>query len=322
MPALGVAPLLRDVTPTWQDDELQLGQKHIPLAQDGRLLVPWRPLNSDFKHYSLSQLYAAGVEISQGKPSPIDLKQFEGLTMFIGANAAGTYEFRVTPMREVDYATHLLAATHDALASGHALRKAPQWLSDLALLLLSLLTAAAALWLAKPLAQLLTAVGVAALYLLMIAQLFAHLGLWIDSVAPTLAVLLAALGGSSLNYQLEGRARARIRHAFTHYLAPDVIEELVRDPSRLRLGGDRRAITAFFSDIKGFTGISENLDPAELVTLLNECLGGMTEIILEEHGVIDKYIGDAIVAMFGAPLQRPDHPILAVQAAMRCQNVW
>ncbi len=119
--------------------------------------------------------------------------------------------------------------------------------------------------------------------------------------------------------RLEGLAKARLRHAFTHYLASDVIEEIIRDPERLRLGGERRKITAFFSDVKGFTGISESLDPAELVVLLNECLSGMADIILQQSGIIDKYIGDSIVAMFGAPQQRPDHPLLAVQAAMRCQ---
>ncbi|MCB9538142.1 MAG: adenylate/guanylate cyclase domain-containing protein [Myxococcales bacterium] len=119
----------------------------------------------------------------------------------------------------------------------------------------------------------------------------------------------------------DSRRQARaIRRAFQHYLAPAVVEALVQDPDRLRLGGERREITAFFSDVKGFTALAENMEPAELVEVLNEILGTMTEIILDCGGIIDKYIGDAIVAMFGAPLDQPDHAERACRAAARCQD--
>ncbi|MCA9542272.1 MAG: adenylate/guanylate cyclase domain-containing protein, partial [Myxococcales bacterium] len=119
----------------------------------------------------------------------------------------------------------------------------------------------------------------------------------------------------------EARKRAtEIRRAFQHYLSPEVVQILIDDPARLRLGGERRELTAFFSDIRGFTGISENLDPADLIQLLNECLGRMSEIILEEGGTIDKYIGDAIVAMFGAPVGDARHAVHACRAALRCQE--
>jgi len=116
------------------------------------------------------------------------------------------------------------------------------------------------------------------------------------------------------------RAKA-IREAFTHYLAPAVVEALIEDPDKLKLGGERREITAFFSDVAGFTSISEAMDPADLVQLLNECLGAMTEIVIEEGGIVDKYIGDAIVAMFGAPMEQPDHAVRACRAALRCQRI-
>jgi adenylate cyclase len=143
---------------------------------------------------------------------------------------------------------------------------------------------------------------------------------WLVPVAPVLIGLLVPMGGELvLRANQAETARQQIRDAFHHYLSPTVVEELVADPDKLRLGGRRREITAFFSDIGGFTSISEQLDPAELTALLNEYLSAMTEIVLEEGGTIDKYIGDAIVAMFGAPLDQPDHVDRALRAAQRCQ---
>jgi len=161
-------------------------------------------------------------------------------------------------------------------------------------------------------------------------------GLWIGIATyaasrsvlfPTGTVLLGmgcvTLGGVGIIF-LRGqsaRLRARaIRRAFAFYLSPTVVEELISDPTKLKLGGSRREITAFFSDVKGFTSISEQMNPADLVKLLNECLGVMTEIILEEGGTVDKYIGDAVVAMFGAPVEHKDHALRACRAAIRCQE--
>ena len=116
------------------------------------------------------------------------------------------------------------------------------------------------------------------------------------------------------------RRSAGIRQAFAQYVAPEVVEELVREPERLRLGGERRIITAFFSDLQGFTALSERMDPNELVTLLNQVLGAQSDAIVANAGIIDKYIGDAVVAIFGAPVARADHAAAAVRAALICQE--
>ncbi len=117
------------------------------------------------------------------------------------------------------------------------------------------------------------------------------------------------------------RRAAGIRRAFQRYVSPEVVEELVRHPERLRLGGERVEITAFFSDLQGFTALSEHMDPDDLVALLNVTLGALSEVIIAEGGIIDKYIGDAVVAIFGAPTHRPDHAAAASRAALGCQRV-
>jgi len=145
------------------------------------------------------------------------------------------------------------------------------------------------------------------------------LGTWLPLVGPTIAVVLTLVSDSLLNYATEGRQKRYIKAAFRQYLSPAVIEELIAHPERLKLGGERRELSIFFSDLQGFTGLSEGLSPEELTALLNEYLSAMTDIIQEEGGTIDKYEGDAIIAFWNAPLDQSDHAVRAVRASLRCQ---
>jgi len=144
-------------------------------------------------------------------------------------------------------------------------------------------------------------------------------GTWLEFVAPELAVLVSFIGAALLNYRTEGRQRRFIKNVFRYYLSPHVIDGILADPSLLRLGGEKRIISSFFSDVQGFTSISENLTPEELVALLNAYLSEMTDIILDTGGTLDKYEGDAIIAFWNAPLEQPDHALRACRAALRCQ---
>ncbi|MBU3916203.1 adenylate/guanylate cyclase domain-containing protein, partial [bacterium] len=116
-------------------------------------------------------------------------------------------------------------------------------------------------------------------------------------------------------FVLERKEKSYIKNAFGQYLSPKVIEDLVNDPSKLSLGGERREMTAFFSDVQGFSTISESLTPDELVQLLNDYLTEMCAIIAKHDGTIDKFEGDAIIAFWGAPLDQPDH---ATRACLAC----
>jgi adenylate cyclase len=148
----------------------------------------------------------------------------------------------------------------------------------------------------------------------------AHLGWWVVMVAPLAGLIFVSIATGVLQYQLEGRQHRFIRKAFRQYMSPEVIEEIVKDPSKLRLGGERRELTILFSDIQGFTGISERLPPDQLVQFLNRFLSEMSNIILESGGTLDKYQGDAIIAFWNAPLAVEDHRARAVRAAMACQQ--
>ena len=146
------------------------------------------------------------------------------------------------------------------------------------------------------------------------------IGIWLPLAVLETAVGLTIASALVANYATEGRQKRFIKNAFSQYLSPAVIEQLIQHPERLKLGGERRVLSIFFSDLQGFTSISEGLAPEELTTLLNDYLSAMTDIIIEEGGTVDKYEGDAIIAFWNAPLEVPDHAVRIVRASLRCQQ--
>ncbi len=146
--------------------------------------------------------------------------------------------------------------------------------------------------------------------------LFAFSSLWVEQLGANLALLIPSVCIISIKLINEEGQKRFIKNAFARYMAPDVIEQLMEHPEALELGGASRRITIFFSDVAGFSTISEKLTPSELVALLNEYLTEMTDIIISHGGTIDKYEGDAIMAFYGAPHPYPDHEIRACMAAI------
>lgn len=144
-------------------------------------------------------------------------------------------------------------------------------------------------------------------------------GLIINMIYPFIAVVLIYIGSVMYKYFAELKQRKYLQTAFGRYLSPDIMNEVLKNPKLLHRSGMKREITVFFSDIAGFTGVSEKLEPPVLLDLVNDYLGAMTDIVLKHHGTLDKYVGDAIVAYFGAPLKQADHAhrTCSVALAMR-----
>jgi len=143
---------------------------------------------------------------------------------------------------------------------------------------------------------------------------------WLPPVLPSMGLTLVWAGNALSQYLVELREKRWLRHAFSRYLSPRVIELLAGDHLRLDLGGEEMEVTVLFADLAGFTALSEEMPPPELVRTLNEFLTPMTRIILEYEGTLDKYIGDCIMALWGAPLPLRDHAVLACRAALRMEE--
>lgn len=321
-PSLGLAAamLATGQTPTVGNGQLSFGSANLTLDATGRVLLAWRRSDNKVPRVQLKQLYAASRQREEGLPVTFDAKLVKDKVVFIAGTAAATYEYRVTPVAEGVPGVYAHVALYEALRGGATARNADALADFAACFLVALLVALAALGFGSPRAQLLGFAATVGGFVATAAFAYRAEGLWLGMAAPLLAALLAFAAGALTQYRWVGRERRLIRNAFAHYLSAEVIEELVNNPDALKLGGERRDITAFFSDIRGFTNLTEATEPAQLVVLLNECLGALTTELLSHRGTIDKYVGDAIVAMFGAPLPDADHPHNACRGALAVQR--
>jgi adenylate cyclase len=146
---------------------------------------------------------------------------------------------------------------------------------------------------------------------------YRHFGLLLDPVYPSLSIIIIFILSSILTNLRSETERRAVRNAFSHYISPALMEELTGDPDKLKLGGEVREISVMFTDIRNFTTISESMDPAELIKMMNDFLTPMTSCVLNNRGTIDKYMGDAMMAFWNAPLDDPDHALHACTAALQ-----
>jgi adenylate cyclase len=249
-----------------------------------------------------------------------DLSALAGTVAFVGATAANLHDLllvptsRGLPMPGVE----VHASAFDTVLQRRFLSPVPGWA---VVLLLVLLGSVGGLFAARLKTRWAVPAIVATLLAIAVASfvLFDQ-GLLLDIVWPSLAVLLAYVGGMVERRVSSEKERRQVTQAFSRYVSRSVVEAILRDPARLRLGGERRRMSVLFSDIRGFTSISERMDPDALVKLLNTYLSRMTDIVFAHAGVLDKYIGDAVMAFWNAPLDQADHPRRAVDTALDMQT--
>jgi adenylate cyclase len=305
--------------PAHASGSLRLGDKTVPLDQEGRAIMRFRGGPGTHQKLSAAAVIQSELALQQGGQPTLDPALLKDCYVLVGLTAPGLHDLRATPTAPIYPGTEVHATALDNLLAGDFLRPAPSWGLPVSLLLLGLVSGLAGVLAVKP--------WQGSLALLLLTPLpIAHgmllyrAGWWWPVAAPALSAALALLATMVLNYASEGRQRRFIKRAFRHYLSPQVIEAILADPSKLSLGGQRRELSIFFSDLQGFTSLSEGMDPHDLASLLNDYLSDMTEVILQEGGTLDKYEGDAIVAFWNAPLDQPDHALRACRAALGCQR--
>ena len=271
----------------------------IPTNQRGEMLINYYGPGNTFPHYSI-------VDILNKKIPPERLK---GKIVLVGPTATAIEDLRVTPFDKVFPGVEVHATIIDNILHGRILANPdfPSVLIDYVSVLLVGLLLLWALINLGPLAGGAVVVCMAAVVLGGHYYLFSQRLLMLHSIPPLLELSLVSLSLPVYRFVLQEKEKRYIQGAFSQYLSPTVIEQIIENPSLLKLGGTRKEMTVFFSDVAGFSSVSEKLDSEALVRLLNEYLTAMTEIVLQHNGTIDKYEGDAIIAFFGAPMDDPDH---------------
>jgi adenylate cyclase len=298
---------------------LRIGEKTIPLDKSGRAILRFRGKTELYDPVTAAAVIQSELRIQEGGEAPLDPEIFRDCYVFFGFSAPGLLDLRATPLSPVAPGVLIHATVLDNLLSEDFIQVVPLSLIIIGIVFFSII-AGAALSLVKKAWQ----TVVVSLVLLPIPWLIGFAaypaGFWWPIIASEVALALSLVGTLVYNYATEGKQKAFIKQAFKHYLSSDVIDRLINDPSQLQLGGERRELTILFSDLQGFSSISEHMSPVELTTLLNDYLSDMTDIIMEEGGTLDKYEGDAILAFWNAPLSQDDHAGRACRAAIRCQR--
>ena len=298
---------------TWMGDYpplegLELAGRPIPIDPQGAVLVPFRGPAGSFPYISVGDVISGNVE----DPSILD-----GRIALVGATAPGMEDLRTTPFGSIYPGVEIHANVIAGILDGN-FRWEPAYTAAA-----EMLTIAAFGLLTSLLLPLLSPV-ISSLVTLIItgAALAVNFYLWevelhVLPLAMTLYTLFAIYTINMLfGYFFETRSRSHMDSLFGQYVPPDLVKEMSRDPENYSLASQKRELSVLFTDIRGFTTISEGLDAGELSSLMDEYLTPMTQVVHETHGTIDKYIGDAVMAFWGAPVFHPHHADQAVGAGM------
>ena len=240
--------------------------------------------------------------------------------VFVGFTATSTSDLGVTPFEEQYLNVGAHATLLRTLRNESGLDSLPGWFG-LLVFLVTMVALALTVELLSP--RLATGIGLLLVVgqVIILLAVFRASGLYLPLATSSVLTFVAFALVTALTYVMSERDKREIRQAFEHYLAPSVINALLDDPERLNVGGEDREMTAIFTDVEGFSQIVDRLEPQSVVALLGDYLSAMTDPILETGGTIDKYEGDAIVAFFGAPLDDPQHPRHAVDAAIAMRRL-
>jgi adenylate cyclase len=275
--------------------------RSIPVGPDGRLLVRFYGGNGAIATFSAASVIESRTAMEEDLPLSVEPEHFRDKVIVIGIDTAGQEDVVTSPVSSKFRGVEFQATVCANILGGHHLSE-PSSMARLGVLLgLGLLAGVLNLAVWRPLPAGLVAASLLVLYCGAALVLFRR-GLVIDLFFPALLLGLVYSAGNVAGYLTEWRQKRQVSQAFSRYMSADVIGELMRNPESLRLGGETRHITIFFSDLAGFSTFSEQMSAEEQVAFLNVYLTAMTDIILERRGVLDKYIGDAIVAFWGAPL--------------------
>ena len=288
---------------------IRFGDRFVWTDQGGRICVNFRGEEGAFPHIS-------AVDVLEGRVSD---EMFRDKYVLIGTSSAGLSDNVATPFSKAFPGVEVHATILDNVLQGDEFRYDIQ--SNTAIIVTMVLLGGTLLSLVLRYSGPLSGLVVGLLFVGYLTvgnyQLFFLNNRWVGLTYAVGSIILIYIVSTTFNYFFEGREKRFIRTAFGRYVSPQVVSEMISSPSKLTLEGEEKNLSVLFSDIRGFTTLSEGLSPREMRILLNEYLTSMTDIIMERRGTVDKFIGDAIMAIWNAPLDDSNHPENAVDSALQ-----
>ncbi|MDR1966146.1 MAG: adenylate/guanylate cyclase domain-containing protein [Synergistaceae bacterium] len=304
MTATGVSDIMTTSGPDGLES-VRMGSFGASVNTRGEMYIPFIGPGRTYPYYS-------AAEVLKGKTPR---EKLEGRIAFVGTSSAGLLDIRATPLDKVYPGVEVHAAAVDALLAGNSITM-PSWTADmqLAYIFIAGIVSAAIFGFASPALYVPLAAATAGAPLLLARHFFRY-GYF---VSPMYAIATVAASGASilmLRFWQENRQRKLLRKTFSRYVSPQVVSRVLKEKGDL-LAGEERALSIIFTDIRGFTSISERLTPQQTVNLLNRYFTPMTALVRESDGTLDKFIGDALMAFWNAPVETPGHARRALDAAL------
>jgi len=294
----------------------------IPVDKNGNTLLRYRGELDRYIPYKASDILKSAQALKNGKEPLLPPENFADSFVFFGFYAPGLYDIFSTPISSLYPGIGCHITMLDNMLQGDFIRESPLAVNLIVLFIIVVAVVFLTLFSHR---IFLSVGGIIILTVITVAVSFGAYrwsGLWLPMVTFIAGILASFITATLYNYATEGSQKRFIKSAFSQYLSPKVIDQIIQDPSQLKLGGEKREMTAIFTDVRAFSTISEALgDPAKLVELLNFYLTRMSDIVLENQGTIDKYEGDAIIAFFGAPVYMDNNASLACRAAVMMKRI-
>ncbi len=288
----------------------------IPL-KDNRLMLRYFKEDNPFPAIPAVNVIRSYVDISEGKKPLIEKEYFKGKKVFIGFTAAGLYDLKATSISSISTGVLIHATALDNILNKSFIKSVSRIYVVFLVLLICAFISYSVIRHVSVYVNLSILLAVFAVLLTGLAVLFKN-GLYAHILYPVFSLVSSFLITAVYSYATEGKERRFVRRAFSQYMDEKIVAYVLKNPDIMKPGGQRRRVTVFFTDIAGFTSIAERLPVEETAKILHTVLNEFTEVIIKNSGVIDKYIGDAIMAFWGAPLDTEEDEINACSAAIEC----
>ena len=331
VPSLAAAAILTgndnaDIFYDEQKRQIIWGDYAIPVDKNGKSLLRYRGPLSRYPSYSMSHVLQSAEDHALGRSPVLPPENFAGAHVFFGLFAQGLFDTFSTPIDNVYPGMGVHITMLDNLLMNDFISTIPP-AAEVLIISLSVILVVCLVFYSKRVS--ITVAGLISSILIITAAGFLAMdaGFWLPMAAPLIAVMLSYISSTIYSYATEGRDKRFIKHAFSRVISPKVVDQIIADPAQLRLGGEKRELTAIFTDVQRFSTIASELQdrygedgPKILVSMLNLYLTEMSNIVLANDGTIDKYQGDAIIAFFGAPVWMKDHAKKACYSAVKMKR--
>ncbi|GAB4330605.1 MAG: adenylate/guanylate cyclase domain-containing protein [Calditrichia bacterium] len=281
----------------------------IPVDRYGQMIIRYQGWFQTFRYVSFYDVLKGNL--------PPDF--YKDKVVLVGSSLTGLYDLRAIPLQSIFPGVEVNANAVYQIINGQYISRLSEVQHLIWLLILGLISGVLFM-MPRPTGTMVLALVLLLLNIMAGFIILNSFSLWWPVATPLFTLLLVFSGTYIDRYLAEERDKKRIRQTFSHYVSASVVEQVLKNPEMLKLGGEKKVCTALFSDVAGFTSISERLTPEQLVALLNEYLTEMTNIVFENRGMLDKYEGDAIMAVFGAPVSFPEHAAAACRCALEMQK--